>query len=153
MGVIYRATDEALGREVAVKVLQERFTRESGTARRFADEARIAAQLQHPAIPPVHEVSALTDGRPFLAMKLIKGKTPERLLQARPEPSDERGRYVAVFEQVCQALAYAHAHDVIHRDLQPANVRVGAFGEVQVMDWGLAKVLASRERQRPGEMA
>jgi serine/threonine-protein kinase len=133
MGVIYRATDDALGREVAVKVLQERFTRESRTARRFADEARIAAELQYPAIPPVHEVSALTDGR--------------------PEPSDERGRYVAVFEQVCQALAYAHAHDLIHRDLQPANGMLGAFGEMQVMDWGLAKVLASRERQRPGEMA
>jgi serine/threonine protein kinase len=81
--------------------------------------------LQHSAIPPVHEGSALTDGRSLLPMKLIKGKTLERLLQARPEPSDERGRYMAVFEQVCQALAYAHAHDVIHRDLQPANVMGG----------------------------
>jgi tetratricopeptide (TPR) repeat protein len=149
MGVIYRATDAALGREVAFKVLQEKFTPESGTARRFGDEARIAAQLQHPAIPPVHDVGTLPDGRPFLAMKLIKGETLELLLQARPDPSHERGRFVAVLEQVCQALAYAHAHDVIHRDLKPANVMVGAFGEVQVMDWGLAKVLASRERQRP----
>jgi serine/threonine protein kinase len=144
MGVIYRATDTALGREVAVKVLQERFAPDSGTARRFADEARIAAQLQHPGIPPVHDLGTLPDGRPFLAMKLIKGQTLETLLAARPDASSEQGRFVAAFEQVCQALAYAHAHNVIHRDLKPANVMVGAFGEVQVMDWGLAKGLTGR---------
>jgi tetratricopeptide (TPR) repeat protein len=144
MGVIYRASDTALGREVAVKVLQDKYAPDSGAARRFADEARIAAQLQHPGIPPVHDLGTLPDGRPFLAMKLIKGQTLEELLTARPDPFADRGRFVAAFEQVCQALAYAHAHDVIHRDLKPANVMVGAFGEVQVMDWGLAKVLGSR---------
>ena len=133
MGVIYRATDTALGREVAVKVLHERFAPDSGTARRFADEARIAAQLQHPAIPPVHELGTLADGRPFLAMKLIKGQTLEDLLRGRPEVSAERGRFLAVFEQVCQAIAYAHAHSVLHRDLKPANIMVGSFGEVQVI--------------------
>jgi tetratricopeptide (TPR) repeat protein len=148
MGVIYRATDTALGREVAVKVLQERFAPDSGVARRFADEARIAAQLQHPAIPPVHDLGILPDGRPFLAMKLIRGQTLEELLAARPDTASERGRFVAAFEAVCQALACAHAHQVIHRDLKPANVMVGAFGEVQVMDWGLAKVLASRAGTR-----
>ena len=148
MGVVYLATDTILSREVAVKVLQTRFAPGSGTARRFADEARIAAQLQHPAIPPVHDLGILPDGRPFLAMKLIKGQTLEALLKARPDPSAERGRFVAVFEQICQALAYAHAHDVIHRDLKPANVMVGAFGEVQVMDWGLAKVLTNREDEQ-----
>jgi predicted ribosomally synthesized peptide with SipW-like signal peptide len=147
MGIIYRATDETLGREVAVKVLQEKFAPDSGIARRFDDEARIAAQLQHPAIPPVHAVGTLPDGRPFLAMKLIKGSTLAQLLASRPDPAHERGRFIAVFEQVCQALACAHAHHVIHRDLKPANIMVGAFGEVQVMDWGLAKVLASQERQ------
>jgi hypothetical protein len=112
MGVIYRATDTVLGREVAVKVLHERFAPDSGVARRFADEARIAAQLQHPAIPPVHDLGTLGDGRPFLAMKLIKGQTLEDLLRTRPEVADQRGRFVAIFEQVCQAIAYAHAHDV-----------------------------------------
>jgi hypothetical protein len=128
---------------VAVKVLQDRFTPNSGTARRFGDEARIAAQLQHPGIPPVHDLGKLPDGRPFLAMKLIKGQTLDDLLSARSNLSAEHGRYLAVFEQICQALAYAHAHNVIHRDLKPANVMVGSFGEVQVMDWGLAKVLSS----------
>jgi formylglycine-generating enzyme required for sulfatase activity/tRNA A-37 threonylcarbamoyl transferase component Bud32 len=144
MGAVYRATDTAFGREVAVKVLLDRFGVGSGAARRFADEARITGQLQHPAIPPVHDLGTLTDGRPFLTMKLIKGDTLHDLLRARPNPSAERGRFVAVFEQVCQALAYAHAHGVIHRDLKPQNVMVGSYGEVQVMDWGLAKVLGTR---------
>jgi hypothetical protein len=141
MGVIWRATDTTLGREVAIKVLQDKFAPDSGTARRFADEARITAQLQHPAIPPVHDYGKLPDDRPFLAMKLIKGRTLEELLRQRSDPAADRGRFVAVFEQVCQAVAYAHAHQVIHRDLKPGNVMVGSFGEVQVMDWGLAKVL------------
>jgi tetratricopeptide (TPR) repeat protein len=149
MGVIWRALDTTLGREVAVKVLHDKYGPDSVIARRFADEARITAQLQHPAIPPVHDLGTLPDGRPFLAMKLIKGQTLDELLSARSDPSAERGRLVAVFEQVCQAVAYAHAHGVIHRDLKPANVMVGAFGEVQLMDWGLAKVLASRESPRP----
>jgi tetratricopeptide (TPR) repeat protein/tRNA A-37 threonylcarbamoyl transferase component Bud32 len=144
MGVIWRATDTTLSREVAVKVLQDQYAPDSSVARRFADEARITAQLQHPAIPPVHDIGTLPDGRPFLAMKLIKGQTLEKLLAERPDPSAERGRFTAVFEQVCQAVAYAHAHGVIHRDLKPANVMVGAYGEVQLMDWGLAKVLAAR---------
>jgi tetratricopeptide (TPR) repeat protein len=142
MGIIHRATDTVLGREVAVKLLHEKYGPDSGAAHRFAGEARIAAQLQHPAIPPVHDLGALPDGRPFLAMKLIKGVTLDAMLAERPDPSAERGRFVAAFEQVCQALAFAHAHGVIHRDLKPANVMVGNFGEVQVMDWGLAKVLA-----------
>jgi tetratricopeptide (TPR) repeat protein len=150
MGVVYRATDTGLGREVAVKVLADRFGPDSAAARRFADEARIAAQLQHPAIPPVHDLGTLPDGRPFLAMKLIKGRTLDDLLKDRPDPAADRGRFVAVFEKVCEAIAYAHAHNVIHRDLKPANVMVGSFGEVQVMDWGLAKVLSARSAE-PGD--
>jgi formylglycine-generating enzyme required for sulfatase activity len=146
MGAVYRATDTAFAREVAIKVLLNKFGADSGAvARRFADEARITGQLQHPAIPPAHDFGTLPDGRPFLAMKLIKGDTLHELLKGLPDPSAERGRFVAVFEQVCQALAYAHAHNVIHRDLKPANVMVGSYGEVQVMDWGLAKVLGGRD--------
>ncbi len=136
MGVVYRATDTAFGREVAIKVLSARYAPDSAAARRFADEARITAQLQHPGIPPAYDLGALPDGRPFLAMKLIKGDTLETLLRARTDSREDAGRFVAAFEAVCQAVAYAHAHDVIHRDLKPSNVMVGAFSEVQVMDWG-----------------
>ena len=144
MGEVYRATDTVLNREVAVKVLQPKYAPDSGTAQRFHDEARITAQLQHPNIPAVHDLGSLPDGRPFLAMKLIKGNTLDDLLKDRKDPSVERGRFVAAFEAICQGVAYAHAHGVIHRDLKPQNVMVGNFGEVQVMDWGLAKVLGTR---------
>jgi len=149
MGIVYKATDTFFDREVAVKVLQPRFAAAPAAARRFATEARIAGQLQHPGIPPVHDLGTLPDGRPFLAMKLIKGDTLDDLLKVRRDAADDRGRFVAIFEQVCQAVAYAHSNGVIHRDLKPANVMVGKFGEVQVMDWGLAKVLPSRGRESP----
>ena len=142
MGIVFSARDTVLNRDVAVKVLQERFGPDTAAARRFADEARISGQLQHPGIPPVHDLGVLPDGRAFLAMKLIKGRTLGELLKDRATLAADRGRFLAVFDQVCQAVAYAHARGVIHRDLKPANVMVGAFGEVQLMDWGLAKVLA-----------
>ena len=149
MGVVYRARDTILDRDVAVKLLAERYPADSPAAQRFLGEARITGQLQHPGIPAVHQVGALADGRPFLAMKLIKGNTLEDILKQRTDPAADRGRLLAIFEAVCQAVGYAHAHRVIHRDLKPANVMVGAFGEVQVMDWGLAKSMTSRERERP----
>jgi serine/threonine protein kinase len=142
MAVVYRARDLRLEREVAVKLLSERYPADSDAAVRFRAEAQITGQLQHPGIPAVHELGTLPDGRPFLAMKLVKGRTLHELLAERPNPAHERGRFLAIFEQVCQAVGYAHAHRVIHRDLKPSNVMVGAHGEVQVMDWGLAKVLA-----------
>src|SRR5262249_4346080 len=141
MGVVYRARDLTLDRDVAVKLLSRRYSPDSLPAHRFLSEVHITAQLQHPGIPAVHQVGTLTDGRPFLAMKLIKGSTLEAILKQRTDPTAERGRLLAIFEAVCQAVGYAHAHRVLHRDLKPANLMVGAFGEVQVMDWGLAKVL------------
>jgi len=143
MGVVYRARDRALDREVAVKILQEQYAPDSSTALRFLDEARVTGQLQHPVIPAVYQVGHLADDRPFLAMKLIQGQTLDQLLKANASVDA-----LAVFEAVCQAVGYAHAHGVIHRDLKPGNVMVGSFGEVQVMDWGLAKVLSAR---RPPE--
>ncbi|HEV3436031.1 MAG TPA: serine/threonine-protein kinase, partial [Gemmata sp.] len=148
MGIVYRAKDNAFGREIAIKVLHEKFGPTSVAASRFAEEAHITALLQHPAIPPVYDLGTLSDGRPFLAMKLIKGETLDDQLANRPDPTYARGRFIAVFEQICQAIAYAHDRLVIHRDLKPANVMVGLFGEVQLMDWGLAKVLTSAEEDR-----
>ena len=140
MGVVYTARDLVLDREVAVKVMLPRMS-----AAEFVRESQIAAKLPHPGIPPVHALGTLPDGRPFLAMKLIRGETLDTLLRARPDPATDRGRFVAAFEQMCQAVGYAHARGVIHRDLKPANVMVGAFGEVQVMDWGLAKVVGAAD--------
>jgi tetratricopeptide (TPR) repeat protein len=153
MGVVYRARDTALGRDVAVKLLSASYPADSPAAQRFLGEARITGQLQHPGIPAVHQVGTLADGRPFLAMKLIKGSTLEAILKQRTDLAADRGRLLAVFEAVCQAVGYAHAHRVIHRDLKPSNVMVGAFGEVQVMDWGLAKVLGADTPAKAGAPA
>jgi serine/threonine protein kinase len=150
MGVVLRATDLALDRPVAIKTLHPGHPAADRLARRFVREARITGRLQHPGIPAVHGLGTLPDGRPFLAMKLVPGGTLEQLLTDRPDPSHDRGRFVAVFEQICQAVGYAHAHQVVHRDLTPRNVMVGAFGEVQVMDWGLAKVLTEAGPTEPG---
>ena len=109
--------------------------------RRFVEEAQIGGQLQHPGVVPVYELGSLADRRPFFAMKLVKGQTLAALLAGRASPADDLPRFLAIFEAVCQTVAYAHARGVIHRDLKPSNVMVGSFGEVQVMDWGLAKVL------------
>ncbi len=140
MGVVYRARDVAFDREVAVKVMLPGMT-----AADFVRESRITARLPHPGIPPVYALGTLADGRPFLAMKLIRGDTLDTLLRARTDPAAERGRFLAAFEQMCQAVGYAHAQGIVHRDLKPANVMVGAFGEVQVMDWGLAKAVGAAE--------
>jgi serine/threonine-protein kinase len=153
MGVVLRGRDRALDRELAVKVLLERFRDRPDLVRRFVEEARITGRLQHPFIVPVHELGALPDGRPYFAMKLIQGRTLADLLAERPAPDHDRPRFLKVFEQVCQTIAYAHSHGVIHRDLKPSNVMVGAFGEVQVMDWGLAKILAPDEPRPSGSGA
>ena len=137
--------DVALGRDLAVKVLLDRHRDKPGLIRRFVMEARIAGQLQHPGTVPVHDLGALDDGRPYFAMKLVKGRTLEAILKERTDPSENLPRFLAIFEQICQTVAYAHARGVIHRDLKPANVMVGRFGEVQVMDWGLAKVLTDTD--------
>ncbi|WP_165069641.1 protein kinase domain-containing protein [Paludisphaera rhizosphaerae] len=141
MGVVLMGRDVDLGREIALKVLLERRRDDPESIRRFIEEAQIGGQLQHPGIIPVHELGRLPDGRLYIAMKLVRGQTLAALLRTRRGPSDDLARFLAVFEQVCQAIAYAHTRGVVHRDLKPSNVMVGSFGEVQVMDWGLAKVL------------
>jgi serine/threonine-protein kinase len=144
MGVVLRARDPDLKRPLVVKILGEQYRGDVRLLARFREEAQITGQLQHPGIPPVHEVGELPDGRPFFAMKLIQGRTLADLLNERTGPAEELPRFLGIFEQICQTLAYAHSKGVIHRDLKPQNIMVGAFGEVQVMDWGLAKALASR---------
>jgi serine/threonine-protein kinase len=141
MGAVLRVHDPTLGRTLALKVLLEQRQDQPAMARRFLEEAQIGGQLQHPGIVPVHELGQLDDGRPFFTMKLVKGRTLAELLRERTDPATELPRFLQVFEQVCQTIAYAHSRGIIHRDLKPSNIMVGNFGEVQVMDWGLAKVL------------
>ncbi len=136
MGCVYAGRDLTLDREVAIKTLLP-----GANAERFVVESKITARLPHPNIPPVHALGRLEDGSPFLAMKLVRGRTLAHDLKACADTKSQLSRYVQVFEQIAQAVGFAHAQKIIHRDLKPANVMVGAFGEVQVMDWGLAKVL------------
>jgi serine/threonine protein kinase/predicted Zn-dependent protease len=139
MGIIYRAHDQELDREVAVKVL----AREQSVARaRFERESRLSARLQHPGIVPIHQSGTLSDGRTFIAMKLVAGNTLRALIDEQPD-ARQRLQLLDVFHQVCQAVAYAHSAGIVHRDLKPSNIMVGEFGEVQVMDWGIAKVWAT----------
>ena len=146
MGIVYRARQLTLDREIALKFLRDEFHPQSATGLRFLEEARITGQLQHPGIPAVHEVGVLPDSRPYLAMKLIRGRTLDAILKEQGPGST---KWLATFEAICQAVGFAHAHSVIHRDLKPSNVMVGAFGEVQVMDWGLAKVLGGMSEPVP----
>jgi serine/threonine protein kinase len=135
MGGVFRVQDTALDREVALKVLGIADSNGEFGAR-LLREAKIIAQLEHPGIVPVHDVGTLTDGRVFYTMKLVQGR---RLDQQRDELGlPERLR---TFQKVCEAVSFAHAHHVLHRDLKPQNIMVGPFGEVLVMDWGLAKFL------------
>jgi eukaryotic-like serine/threonine-protein kinase len=141
MGAVFKGRDPDLGRDLAVKVLLEEHQGDSDLIRRFIEEAQIGGQLQHPGIVPVYELGSINDRRPYFTMKLVKGRTLATLMHERVDPVHDLPRFLAIFEQVCQPMAYAHARGVIHRDLKPSNVMVGPFGEVQVMDWGLAKVL------------
>jgi eukaryotic-like serine/threonine-protein kinase len=162
MGVILKGRDPDLGRDLAFKVLKADLAGKPAAEQRFIEEAQVGGQLQHPGVVPVYDLGRFADGRPYFAMKLVKGRTLAEMLTERPDPSSERGELLHTFLKVCDTMAYAHSRGVIHRDLKPANIMVGGFGEVLVMDWGLAKVLprggvadeeratqASREREQP----
>jgi serine/threonine-protein kinase len=130
MGVVFRARDRELARDVAVKVTAWKTASDTARLRR---EARVLASLEHAGIVPVHDVGTLPDGRTFFVMSLVRG---ERLdAHAAALPLADRLR---LFDRVCDTVAFAHAHGVVHRDLKPANNLVGPFGQVQIVDWGLA---------------
>jgi serine/threonine-protein kinase len=141
MGVILKGHDGDLGRDLAIKVLDPEMAKNPAVVSRFVEEAQIGGQLQHPGIVPVYELGLMTDDAPYFTMKLVKGRTLSALLTQRKSTADNRTRILQIFESVCQTLAYAHSKGVLHRDVKPANIMVGAFGEVQLVDWGLAKVL------------
>lgn len=138
MGTVYRAEDTELGRQVAVKVLNSSEANHD-LAQRMVLEARIIARLEHPGIAPVHDVGVLEDGRVFYAMKLVRGDRLDEY--AKNSSLKDRLRK---FQAICEAVAFAHAHGVIHRDLKPQNIMIGSFGEVLVLDWGVAKILRGK---------
>jgi len=136
MGAVYLADDHELDRQVAVKVLGA-IGPDDGSGARLLQEARILGRLEHPGIVPIHDVGRLSDGRCYYVMKRVRGERLDRHASAGRPVSD----LLRIFERVCETVAFAHAHGVVHRDLKPDNVMVGEFGEVLVLDWGVAKLL------------
>ena len=136
MGTVYLAEDTELNRQVAIKVLSTPEMTDD-LRRRMVREAQIIARLEHPGIVPVHDVGVLPDGRVFYAMKFVRGV---RLDEYAASTSSTKER-LRKFQAVCDAVAFAHAHGVIHRDLKPQNIMIGSFSEVLVLDWGVAKIL------------
>src|SRR5258705_3189172 len=143
MGVVYRAHDPSLAREVALKLLREDLARDRAAVRRFLEEARIGGRLQHPGVVPVYALGRTATGRPWFTMKLIEGRTFASILAERTDPAQDLRRFLTILESVCRTIAYAHDRGVVHLDLKPGNIMVGAFGEVQVVDWGLAALVRS----------
>ncbi len=142
MGVIYEAEDVELQRRVAIKVLASELASDDAVERMRA-EARTMARLEHPGIVPLHDVGLLADGRLWYAMKLVRGR---RLDELNGTPAE----LLRVFLRICEAVSFAHANGVVHCDLKPENVMLGDFGEVLVMDWGVARAAGANSASIAG---
>lgn len=151
MGAILNAQDVNLHRHIAMKVMLHPEEATDDQMARFIEEAQVTGQLEHPSIVPVYQLGVDGNHQPFYTMKLLKGETFQavlkgiaagdtRLLEAWPI-----ARLLTAFVKICEAMRYAHSKGVIHRDLKPSNIMLGEFGEVQVLDWGLAKVLGRND--------
>jgi serine/threonine protein kinase len=148
MGSVYLAEDAALDRRVAIKILD--VPDSSGElAARLQREARILAKLEHPGIVPVHDAGTLADGRVFYAMKFVEGECLDRFSE---HESTLPGR-LRIFQRICDTVAFVHTRGVLHRDLKPENIMTGPFGEVLVMDWGVAKILCGNRISTPAGTA
>jgi serine/threonine protein kinase/WD40 repeat protein len=147
MGLVHRATDAELQRDIALKSLTWKAAGSTTSAARFEREARALAQLEHPNIVPIHRLGHDEAGRPFYTMKLVKGLTLRAILRSIKDGDQKTiaeyplDRLLTIFRKVCDAVAFAHFKGVVHRDLKPENIMIGEFGEALVMDWGLAKLL------------
>ena len=139
MGSVYLAVDRELQRQVAIKVMRSPAPAPEAEGR-MRREAQVIARLEHPGIVPVHDIGSLEDGRVFYVMKWVRGVNLEDFAKGR-----SAGELLRVFLKVCEAVAFAHENGVIHRDIKPGNIMVGVFGEVLVLDWGVAKVIGHPE--------
>jgi serine/threonine-protein kinase len=148
MGAVDLCTDRAIGREVALKRIKPSAA-SPAALQRFVREARVQGQLEHPAIVPVHDLATTPEGAAFFTMKRVRGKALDEILEAVGQRDPEacarfgRRKLLSAFATVCLAVDFAHARGVLHRDLKPGNLMLGDFGEVYVLDWGLAKVLGT----------
>ncbi len=147
MGEVLLCHDERIGRDVAMKTLPPKYRSNEQARARFLREARIQGRLEHPAVVPVYDVGVDEEGSPFFTMKRLEGKTLADILKAHVSGDEAMKkeypsrRLVAALSSACLALDFAHARGVLHRDLKPENVMLGAYGEVYVLDWGIAKVI------------
>lgn len=148
MGAIELVIDEALSRRMAMKVMRPDLRKDSHCLRLFLREARVTAQLEHPNIVPVHDMGEDREGRLYFTMKLVEGQTLEEVIRSAaefPPTGTELYNILDIVARVCDALAFAHSRGVLHCDIKPANVMVGDYGQVYLMDWGIARILPKRE--------
>ncbi|MEX1361548.1 MAG: serine/threonine-protein kinase, partial [Nannocystaceae bacterium] len=154
-GEVRLARDQYIGRKVALKVIRHGRANRPRSRSRFMREARIQGQLEHPAVVPVYDLSHTADGRPYFTMKRVSGVTLEEVVSAlrKGEPQAQetysRRRMLEAFARVCLAVDYVHHSGVLHRDLKPANIMLGRFGEVYLLDWGLAKLFRDEDVAEP----
>jgi serine/threonine protein kinase len=141
MGIVYEARDTRLERVVALKV-QSPLASGGDAVERLWREARILARLEHPGIVPVHDAGMLSDGRAYYAMKLVEGTRLDEYLKGGPSLPE----LCRIFLRICEPVAFAHVHGIVHRDLKPENIMLGSFGEVLVLDWGVAAALGAPEQ-------
>ena len=147
--MVWQVHDPRLKRTIALKILHNTLSGDRLTQDDFDEEAQISAQLQHPGIIPIYSYSQTDRHIPFLTMKEVRGQTMKEIIKkvhALPKGSTTSDgwtfrRLVSAFHSVCETIAYAHSKCVIHRDLKPSNIMIGKFGEVLVVDWGIAKVV------------
>jgi len=146
MGEVFLVTDQDLRRQIAMKLMREELAASRDPRLHFIAEAQATSQLEHPGIPPVHDIGIADDGRLYFTMKLVQGRTLREVLQdlllKRREVHQEYRlhRLISILERVCETLHFAHEKGVVHRDLKPENIMLGDYGEVHVMDWGLARI-------------
>lgn len=148
---VYLALDMELQRKVAIKLLNPGLIDRGDVVQRFVNEAFVMSALQHPGIAHVYECGFTPGGRPFTVMKLIEGLTFSSLLKKRANASIKVSALMKIFRDVCDAMAYTHAQDVLHLDLKPANIMVGAYGECRIMDWGLARASSTVYKEQDGD--
>ncbi|EYF03627.1 Serine/threonine-protein kinase [Chondromyces apiculatus DSM 436] len=147
MGEVFLSNDRLIGRDVAVKVIRAEHMQNPEVRARFEREARVQGQLEHPAVVPVYDLGIQPNGEAFFTMKRVHGKTLEDIIDGLAEENQEIAakyslrKLLSAFSNVCLAIAFTHARGVLHRDLKPGNIMLGDYGEVHVLDWGLAKIM------------